>query len=449
MDKDDLKSKDFGVDFKWGISSSAFQTEGFPDADGKEQSIWDTFTQTKGNIANGDTAEIACAHYEHYEKDIQLIKQLGIPCYRFSISWSRIIPKGTGMVNELGLAYYNNIIDCCIANNIEPWITLYHWDLPQALEDKGGWLNREIIRWFADYTNLCISKFGDRVKHWVVFNEPLAVTGAGYFLGIHAPGKTGKSNFLKATHNVVLAISESAKCIKNNNPNAEVGIAVSCSSVHPHKDLKKNIHATERVKALLNNLFIEPLTFRGYPFSQLPFLKGISKYMLPGDEQLMGFNWDFIGIQNYTREVVKRSWFTPYLGASIVKAKHRNVPHTLMGWEVYPAGIYEIIQHFQCYSKNCKLYITENGAAFADKLENGKINDLERINYLKAHLKQVKLAQEHGLKINGYFAWTLLDNFEWAEGFAPKFGLVHVNLKTQERTIKESGFWYKNFLLGR
>ncbi|RYY11661.1 MAG: glycosyl hydrolase family protein, partial [Chitinophagaceae bacterium] len=361
IDPNVIERGDFGPDFKWGVSSAAFQTEGSCDADGKGISIWDEFTRQKNAIIDGQHANIACDHYKRYREDIELIKKLGIPCYRFSISWPRIMPEGEGDINSSGILYYNDVINCCIENGIEPWITIYHWDLPLALEKRGGWRNRKVVQWFSAFTEICIIYFGDRVKHWMVMNEPMAFTGAGYFLGIHAPGKTGIRNFLPAVHHAILAAAESARTIRKIDPSLQIGITFSCALIEPYSSSRADVSAAQRADALANRLFVEPLTGKGYPFSALSFLTRIKKYMKPGDEENMCFKWDFIGIQNYTREIVQRSFFTPYLFASLVKAKNRGVPVTSMGWEVYPHAIYQMIRKFQSYIPQGKLYITENG----------------------------------------------------------------------------------------
>lgn len=442
-----LHKNQFPTHFKWGVSVAAYQIEGAHNKDGKGQSIWDVFANQKGNIHLNQHGNIACDFYNQYQQDIQLLKQLNIPNFRFSIAWSRVLPDGIGEVNEAGIAYYNQLIDYCIANEIEPWLTLYHWDLPYALEKKGGWTNREVISWFSQFVSLCATRFGNRVKHWMVMNEPVVFTGAGYFLGIHAPGRRGMDNFLPAIHHTTLSIAEGGRILKKIlPPDAQVGTTFSCSYIQPYRNLPRDQKAANRVDALLNRLFIEPLSGLGYPDKELPILKNIKKYMQPGDEGKMVFDFDFIGIQNYTREVVKNSWFTPYINASLITAPKRKVATTAMRWEIYPEAIYKMIEKFSAYTNIKKLYITENGAAFADEIKDGEVNDIERIKYLETHIAQVLKATQDGLKIDGYFVWTLTDNFEWAEGYHPRFGLIHVDFDTQKRTIKNSGKWFADFL---
>ncbi|RXF69652.1 GH1 family beta-glucosidase [Arcticibacter tournemirensis] len=444
----ELHKDQFGEDFKWGISTAAFQTEGSCAADGKGPSVWDVFSARKGKIRNGHHANTACDFYNCYQKDIALIRRLNIPNFRFSVSWPRVLPSGVKTVNQKGIDFYNKVIDHCLENDIEPWLTLYHWDLPQALELKGGWTNRDIVSWFADYTELCARNYGDRVKHWMVLNEPMVFTGAGYFLGLHAPGRAGLSNFLPAIHHAVLSMGEGGRILKKLIPDAEVGTTFSCSYIEPFSQKPKDIAAATRADALLNRLFIEPVLGMGYPVSDVPVLKSLHKYHRPGDEEKMKFDFDFIGLQNYTREIVKYSLFTPYLHARLVKAEKRNVPLTSMRWEVYPPAMYHILKKFNDYPGIKKIYITENGAAFPDQLQDGKVEDSERLKYLQDHIAQVLKAKSEGCKVDGYFIWTLTDNFEWAEGYDPRFGIIYVDFSTQKRVIKSSGKWYARFLAG-
>lgn len=442
-----LRKINFGNTFQWGVSVSAYQIEGAHNVDGKGLSIWDVFSNKKGKIFQNQNGNIACDFYNRYEEDLKIVQTLQIPNFRFSIAWARILPNGVGAINYKGIDYYNKLIDNCLELGIEPWITLYHWDLPYALEQKGGWTNRSILDWFEEYTNVCLKHFSDRVKYWMVLNEPMVFTGAGYFLGIHAPGKRGLSNFLPAVHHASLAMSKIAKQIKSYAPHSEVGTTFSCSHIEPYSYKEKDVLAAERVDALLNRMFIEPTLGMGYPINKIKTLAKIEKYFHPNDEKELIHTFDFIGIQNYTREIVKHSFFTPYLKASIVKANKRNVPTTLMNWEVYPPSIYHMLHQYNQYAGVKKIYITENGAAFQDfSSQEGEIEDSHRIDYLQSYLHQVQRAKADGVKVDGYFIWTLKDNFEWAEGFHPRFGLVHVDFETQKRTIKQSGWWYRQFL---
>ncbi len=442
-----FSKEEFGNDFSWGISTAAYQIEGAHDTDGKGMSIWDSFSQKRRKIANGEHANIACDFYHQYTSDLALIKKMNIPNYRFSIAWSRVLPNGIGTINYKGIAYYNRVIDFCLELGIEPWITLYHWDLPEALQKKGGWTNREIINWFSEFVNCCLNHFGDRVKHWMVLNEPMVFTGAGYFLGVHAPGKKGLSNFLAAAHHAAMCQAEGGRIIRSFESNFKIGTTFSYSDLAPlREDHERDAKAVIRVDALLNRLFLEPLLGLGYPIRDLKILQKIERFIKPGDEQKLAFQMDFIGLQNYTRELVSYSAFMPFLHAKIVKAKKRNVQHTLMNWEVYPPCIYNALKRLQKYPSIKEILVTENGAAFPDAVVNEEVDDEERLQYLQDHIAQVLKAKNEGVNVKGYFVWTLMDNFEWAEGYSPRFGLVHVDFDTQKRIIKSSGKWFGQFL---
>ncbi|GAC1704789.1 MAG: GH1 family beta-glucosidase [Flavisolibacter sp.] len=338
------------------------------------------------------------------------------------------------------------MINFCLESEVVPWITLYHWDLPEALEQKGGWTNRDIVLWFEEYVLYCVSNFGDRVKNWMVLNEPTVFTVAGYFLGIHAPGKKGFNNFLAAVHHAVLCQAVGGRIIKSFDNSFQVGTTISCAPIESADTTRLSFDAAQRVDVITNRLFIEPLLGLGYPTGDLKILSQLNKYFKAGDDSKMQFNMDFIGLQNYTREVVKYSSLIPYINAKLIKANKRNVPYTTIGWEIHPEGIYKILKKFDRYQNIPKLIITENGAAFNDVVEEGHIRDYERIEFLKKYLEQVLRAKKEGVKVAGYFAWSFIDNFEWTEGFKQRFGLVYVDYATQKRTIKSSGYWYRNFL---
>ncbi len=441
-----FNKKDFGKDFKCGVSTAAYQIEGSHKTDGKGLSIWDIFTGKRRKIYQGQNGNNTCDFYKRFEEDLVLMKSLNIKNFRFSISWSRIIPEGVGTSSPEGINFYNRLIDKCLELDIEPWVTLYHWDLPYALDKKGGWTNREIIGWFKDYVALCIKCFGDRVKNWMVLNEPLVFVGAGYFLGVHAPGKKGMKNFLPAMHHAALCQAEGARMIKTHSPLARVGTTFSCSLIEPFRPTKEDQLAAQRIDALVNRLFIEPALGMGYSLKDLKFLKRLGKYQVAEDEELLKFDFDFIGVQNYTREIVRHSWFVPYIKARNIKAEKRSVPLTAMNWEVYPESISHMLKKFNSYKDVKDIYVTENGAAFKDGIEKGEINDTRRLSFLKKYIDAVLKAKKEGVNVNGYFVWTFIDNFEWAEGFRPRFGLVHVDFKTQKRTVKASGKWYRDFL---
>jgi beta-glucosidase len=445
----ELKKEDFGPAFKWGAATAAYQIEGAWDLDGKGPSIWDTFTHKHGKIKDHTTGDVACDFYHRYESDIDLIRQLNMQVFRFSTAWSRLLPQGTGIVNQKGIDFYHRVIDACLVAGIEPWITLYHWDLPQALEDKGGWANRDVLGWFGEYVQLVSKTYGDKVKNWMVFNEPMAFTGLGYMAGVHAPGKKNIEKFKRAVHHVVLCQAEGGRILRENVPGGNIGTTFSVSAIHPRSQVEKDRKAAARMDALFNRLFIEPALGMGYPVDGFSYLKSIEKYIQPGDNEKMKFDFDFVGVQNYFRIVARHSLFPPVMWANQVKPKklvQKEEDLTDMGWEIYPAGIYEVIKKFAAYKNIPKIIVTENGAAFPDAVENGKVHDAKRVQYFKDYLAQVLKAKKEGMPVEGYFVWSLLDNFEWAEGYHPRFGLVHVDYTTQQRTVKDSGLWFKEFL---
>ncbi|MDO9184889.1 MAG: GH1 family beta-glucosidase [Bacteroidia bacterium] len=442
-----ISRNDFGKDFVWGAATAAYQIEGAWNEEGKGESVWDHFTHNKKNrIKTRENGDAACDFYHRYESDIDLLSSMNIPAFRFSIAWSRILPSGTGAVNQKGIDFYSRLIDKCLKAGVEPWVTLYHWDIPQALEEKGGWENRDVCNWFAEYVELCTKHFGDRVKNWMVFNEPMAFTALGYMLGVHAPGKRGMKGFLKAAHHTVLCHGIGGRIIRKNVPNAHIGTTFSCSPIDAWKEKPANIRAAKREDVLINRLFIEPVLGMGYPIKDLPAIKKIEKYMLPEDAKNMAFDFDFIGVQNYSRLVARDLGIVPLVRAVNVNPKKLGHDVTEMNWEVYPEGIYRILKQFADYSTIKKLIVTENGAAFRDEVAENGVKDPKRQKFLQDYLEQVLKAQKEGVPVKGYFVWSFMDNFEWAEGYRPRFGLVHVDFNTQKRTIKDSGLWFKEFL---
>ena len=441
----ELKAVDFGEDFLWGAACAAYQVEGSWNVEGKGMSVWDTFSHKKGAIHNNENGDMAADFYNRYAEDIALVKKLNLAVFRFSISWSRIFPDGTGNVNPKGIQFYHRVIDECLKIGVQPWITLYHWDLPQALEDRGGWTNREIINWFSDYVDFCSKEYGDKVKNWMVMNEPAAFVGLGYMLGYHAPGKKGPYKFLKATHYACLSMAEAGRVIRKNVSEANIGSTFSCSHVDANSDSIKDDKAAKRIDALLNRLYIEPALGLGYPTDALKALKRIERYFEPGDKERLKFTFDFIGLQNYFRVVAKSSIIPPFVWAKQIPADKRGVPLNEMKFEVYPKGIYKILMQFAKYNID-NIIVTENGVCYKDYLIDGRINDQKRIQFFKDYLANILQAKQEGAPITGYFVWSLTDNFEWSEGYEPRFGLVHVDFETQKRTIKDSGYWFQKFL---
>lgn len=443
-----LSANSFGKDFLWGVAIAAAQNEGAHTTDGRGLSIWDTFSRRAGKIKGGAKPYESCDFYHRYKDDLMLVKALGFKVFRFSISWSRILPEGIGRVNREGIAFYHRLIDECLLLGLVPYVTLYHWDLPQELQRNGGWTSHQMLKWFTRFVTVCCEEYGGKVKDWIILNEPMGFTSLGYMLGVHAPGKTGISNFFSAVHNAALCQAEGGRLVRALVPAANIGTTFSCSEVMPYTQREEDIMAAKRADALLNRLFIEPSLGRGYPqVDNFPLLDKLHLHNKAWKyTERMQFNFDFIGIQNYFAVTVKYNALIPYLHASEVKATARKVPHTAMGWEINPDSFYRMIKRFWLYGGVKEIIVTEGGAAFKDILANGTVNDVERIDYFKQYLQAVLRARKEGVNVNGYFAWTLTDNFEWSEGYHPRFGLIHVDFATQLRTIKNSGYWFRDFM---
>jgi len=445
-----IHPKHFGNHFHWGVAIAAAQNEGAYLEDGKSMSIWDAFARRQGKIKGGDTPFVAADFYHRYKDDLLLVKALGFNSFRFSLSWARILPDGTGRVNKQAIDFYRKVIEECLKLDLVPFVTLYHWDMPFALEKEGGWTNSLVLKWFGRYVKVCAEYFGDLVKNWIILNEPLSFTALGHMLGQHAPGRRGLNNFFPAIHHAALAQAEGGRIIRELVPGAYIGTTFSCSEIIPFTQREEDIKAANRVDILMNRLFIEPALGMGYPKDDsFPLLKKLEffthewRYI-----DKMRFNFDFIGLQNYFPVTVKHSNIIPVINATQVKAKTKGAPHTDLGWEINSESFYRIIKKFWLYGGIKEIIITENGASFKDKPENGMIKDDKRIAYFQTHLRALLKAKKEGVNVKGYFAWTLTDNFEWNLGYSARFGLVHIDFKTQLRTIKHSGHWWREFLQG-
>lgn len=442
-----IKSTDFGDDFLWGIATAAAQIEGAATSNGKGPSIWDAFAKRNGKIKKGHHPAIACNFYCQYKTDIALVKKLGFKVFRFSIAWSRILPLGKGYINQEGIKFYHEVIDECLQNDIVPYVTLYHWDLPEELSKKGGWTAYEINADFNEFVMLCAKTYGEKVKNWIIINEPFGFTSLGYMLGVHAPGETGLTNFFAAVKHTAIAQADGGRILRAEVANANIGTTFSCSEIIPYTQSDADLTAAKRVDCLMNRLFIEPTLGLGFPTADWEVLEKFSVgHSAWRYKDRMTFDFDFIGLQNYFPLVIKYNAFVPVIQAWEVKAKSRKKPHTAMGWEINEGSFYNIIKQFAAYPNVKNIMITENGAAFHDKIIDGSVNDEERIAYFKLYLEAMLKAKNEGINITGYMAWTLMDNFEWAEGYLARFGLVYNDFKTQERTIKNSGYWWKEFL---
>ncbi len=450
-----MEKNDFGPEFLWGAATSAYQIEGAVNEDGRGPCIWDEFAipkkkrfsgKSKSRIENNDNAETACNHYHMYKEDVSHLASLNMNAYRFSISWSRILPNGTGQFNRQGIQFYHNLIDELLKNNITPFVTLYHWDLPLGLEKKGGWTNRDIVKWFTDYVELCVTEYGSKVNNWIILNESLTYTALGHWLGFQAPGRTGLKNFLPAVHHSLLAQAEAGRLIKKLQPDSQVGTSVAMTLAYPNSNRQKDIKAAERVNAMCR-IFVDPIVGRGYPLKELKFLRKIDKYVKDSDMEKLSFPLDFLGVNHYFRMIAKNNSFIPYVRVQGVKPDTKTTRYTDMDWEVNPSAMYDLLMLMGKYKEIPAFYITENGAAYNDIVDkDGNIEDTERAEYYQQYLAEVLRAKKDNVQIKGYFAWSLLDNFEWQSGYKHRFGLIHVDYPTQKRTIKKSGLWFQRFL---
>jgi beta-glucosidase len=447
-----MTKQEFPNDFLWGVATSAYQIEGAWNEEGKGESIWDRFSHTPGNVKNGDTGDIACDHYHRWPEDIGLMKELGLTAYRFSIAWPRIFPQGQGQVNQAGLDFYSRLVDGLLAANIIPFATLYHWDLPQALQDRGGWPERATAEAFTEYADLVTRHLGDRVKHWITHNEPWVVAFLGYQQGIHAPGWQDWPAAIKASHHLLLSHGWAVPVIRRNSPEAAVGITLNLSPVFPASPSRADFEAARHHDGHLNRWFLDPLYGRHYPsdivadYSERGYLppEGMS-FVQPGDLDQIATKTDFLGINYYMRAVIRDETAPDNLPQTVFQAPESE--RTDMGWELYPEGLFDILNrvHFDYWPP--QIYITENGVSYGDGPdETGRVQDERRLTYLRAHFAAAHRAMAAGVPLAGYFVWSLLDNFEWAEGYSQRFGLIWVDYQTQARIPKDSAWWYKKVI---
>jgi len=429
----------FPQGFLWGAATAAYQIEGAHDADGKRPSIWDTFSHTPGNIERGETGDIACDHYHRYRDDVALMREIGLNAYRFSVSWPRVLPAGSGAPNRAGLDFYDRLVDALVANRIRPFVTLYHWDLPQALEDRGGWGARDTAAAFGEYAALMGRTLGDRVKDWITLNEPLATTTAGYIFGVHAPGKQDPRLAFQVSHHLNLAHGAAVRALRAAVPGANVGITHVSLPVYPASDSDADRAAARRYDGFANRWYWEPSLKGRYPQDILERLGPLAPAIEPGDLERVSPPIDFFGHNSYTRAIVRDDPVSVLTGVSQVPGPG---PRTEMDWEIYPDHLSDSLTRITRDYAAPVIYITENGAAFADTVTDGKVDDPERTDFLRTHLTAAHRAIESGVNLRGYFCWSLLDNFEWAYGYGKRFGLVHVDYATQRRIIKASGRFF-------
>ena len=437
----------FPKGFLWGSATASYQVEGAWNIDGRGESIWDRFSHTPGNVKGAWTGDVACDDYHRFPEDLALMKQMNLRSYRYSIAWPRIQPSGSGASNQKGIDYYKRLTDAVVGAGMRPLVTLFHWDLPQPLEDQGGWPNRDTAARFADYVEIVVKALGDRINTWAIFNEPWVFTYVGYAEGRHAPGKTDFDLFLKASHTVNLSQGDGFRAIKAIAPKSNVGSAFSMSPATPATSSPEDAAAAKRFDAFNNVWFLETALRGRYPDA---FVHGTPLKVMgfqSGDEKRMAAPLDYVGVNYYFRRLVSAANdATPaevsYKSMGFATEMGKDGPLTEIGWEVYPRGLYDIVQRV---SKDYKLpiEITENGCSYGDYPDaTGRVADVRRIHYYRDHLRELAHAINDGAEVHGYHAWSILDNFEWAEGYTQRFGLVYIDFPTQRRYMKDSAKWY-------
>ncbi len=440
----------FPSHFIFGVATAAYQIEGAWNEDGRGESVWDRFAHSPGKIIDGTTADVACDHYHRFEEDIAFMKDLGIDAYRFSISWPRVFPKGKGQVNELGVNFYHRLIQKLKAAHIQPVVTLNHWDLPQALQNKGGWENRDTIDAFVEYARFLFQVFGKDIPLWITHNEPWVVAFLGHYEGRMAPGKESFDSALTVSRNLLLAHGLAIKAFREKKVSGNIGITLNLSPIHPALNNKEDGEATKRFDGYLNRWFLDPL-FRGhFPEDMLDWYqkKGYPIAPLSREESIIVSQpLDFLGVNYYSRYIVKKGE-EPVLEVDFFLPPKSE--YAEMGWEVYPSGIYEVIKRVSEEYKPGKIYLTENGISVRDTLdEDGRIRDVKRIEYLREHLLNLSRTIQEGCPVKGYFVWSLMDNFEWTHGFSQRFGLIYTDYQSLRRIPKESYYWYQKVIQNR
>lgn len=437
--------RSFPSDFLLGVATAAYQIEGAVHEDGRKPSIWDVFCHTPGHIENGDNADTACNHYHLWEHDVRLMKELGIEAYRFSVAWPRVIPDGRSQVNQQGLDFYRRLTDALLEAGIRPMITLYHWDLPNALQEAGGWQNRSTADAFAEYAEVVLRTFSDVVDLFITLNEPWCATVLGHAFGTHAPGIQDLRAAVAASHHLLLAHGKAVGAFRANaRSSAKIGLTNVLTHVAPASDSERDEAAAHRMDGFLNRWFLDPLFRARYP-AELE-AAGIGAWVQPGDLECIASPLDFLGVNYYQTSIVQDNPNDALLGAAVLPPSGNL---TEMGWEVHPEGLQAVLQRVSKDYGPIPIYVTENGAAYPDVVTQGQVHDLNRIEFLSQHLQAVSEARKNGADVRGYFVWSLLDNFEWAKGYTPRFGLVYVDYATQQRIVKDSGIWYRNLIQQR
>jgi len=439
----------FPHDFAWGAATASYQLEGGVNADGRGETIWDRFSHTPGAIRTGEVGDVACDHYHLFARDVAMMGDLEHRAYRFSISWSRLFPDGRGKLNAKGLGFYESLVDALLAKGIDPYVTLYHWDLPQALQDRGGWGSRDTADRYADYAAAAFEALGDRVKHWMTHNEPWCTAYLGYAMGIHAPGLKDFGLAVRATHHLMLSHAKAVDRYRGLNLGGSIGVALNLWPMYPAGDSPRDAEAVRAADGHYNRWFLDPVFKGTYPEDTLAQLRqeGVAPRIAPGDLDVLAKGRpDFLGINYYMRHIVAHS-DTARFGFESRKPAYAGARFTEMGWEVFPEGLYDLLARVDRDYGHPVLYVTENGMACTDdRRKDGRVEDDDRIAYLRDHFAEAHRLIQDGVKLKGYFVWTLMDCFEWHDGFSMKFGLVHMDPKTLVRTPKMSALWFRDVI---
>ncbi len=444
----------FPKGFLWGAATSSYQIEGAANEDGRGESIWDRFAKTSGRIKDGSNGDVACDHYHRWPEDIDLMKELGLAAYRFSVAWPRIFPTGSGPANERGFDFYARLVDRLLERGIAPYATLYHWDLPQALQDQGGWMNRATAERFADYAEAVSRRLGDRVKHWITHNEPWCAALVGHAKGHHAPGLCDWSAALAASHHLMLSHGLSVPVIRSGSRGAEVGITLNLSPSVPASKSWQDARAARHHDGYMNRWFLDPVFRAQYPgdmvsdYAALGYLpRDWSSLVRPGDLAQIATPTDFLGVNYYNRHVARSDQIAEKDNLPRTVALAAAAEHTDIGWEVYPEGMFEVLMRVHLEYRPAKVLVTENGAAYSVGPDShGRIADTQRIRFLREHLLAARRAIDLGVPLEGYFLWSLMDNYEWDHGYTQRFGIAWVDYETQARVLKDSALWYKRVI---
>jgi len=437
----------FPKNFLFGTATAAYQIEGGWNEDGKGLSTWDVFTHKRGKILNGDTGDTACDTYHNFQTDIDIMSELELNAYRFSIAWSRVLPQGKGQVNQKGLDYYNRLVDALLEKNITPFITMFHWDMPQALfEQYGGFASRETSNYFADYAEVIVKSLGDRVKHWITLNEPWEHAFFGNFVGEHAPGVTNPWTYFKVAHHELLGHGLAVERVRAFAPDAQVGITLSQFPIYPYADTPQDQEAARFADLFMNRFYLDGLYKGQYPEALFQRMWPFRPKIAIDDMQVISRPFDFLGVNYYTRQYARYVWYLPFFRAWVDRDPPPGISHPELGLQAYPEGMRELNKRYREEYGNPVVYITENGTDDALPVTNGRVKDVQRQRYFELYLAELSKAIEEGSDVRGYFIWTLMDNFEWARGYNHRMGLVHVDHGTQQRTIKDSAYWVRELI---